>query len=375
MTSPVTNVRRSIFGSVKDKFLGSGKKSRSPSPNPFASPEQIQPPSPVSPYQSHASPVFPPPAELQGENEVPPPPYTESTRRTAPNTPAIVLSSPRSQRGVSPAPSAGSGISMASISSPDDKYGFLSIFDTKFLIDDSGSMAGAPWREVKEVLRTITSICTERDSDGIDVYFLNARNRRCDDGTGGFKNIKRPEEVEELFRRVHPGGHTLTGTRINDILKPWMREYAESLVKERDQRNGDTRNSNNIKPVKPVKPVNMIVITDGAPQDDPRSVIVSVAKKLDVLEAPPYQVGIQFFQVGNEETAATALKELDDNLGKKYDVRDIVDTVTWDHDSGPHVLTAESILKVVLGAVNKRYDDRPTRGESSRPEMLSPRRR
>ncbi|KAK3371589.1 hypothetical protein B0T24DRAFT_326674 [Lasiosphaeria ovina] len=371
MTSPVTNVRRSIFGSVKDKFLGSGKKSRSPSPNPFASPEQMQRPSPVSPYQSQASPVFPPPAELQGDSEAPPPSYTESTRRTAPNTPAIVLNSPRSQRGPSPTPQRLPAITRAAITSPDDIYGFLGIFDTKFLIDDSGSMAGAPWREVKEVLRAITSICTERDTDGIDVYFLNARNPLCDDNTGGFKNIKRPEEVEALFKRVKPEGITLTGTRLHNIFKPYLWEYQQLVA-------AAVANGENPEDIEK-KPVNMIVITDGAPQDEPESVIINIAQKLDVFKAPPYQVGIQFFQVGNDSEATKALYRLDNKLqdiAGNPKLRDIVDTVSWDEDdTRVHALTAESILKVVLGAVIKRYDERPTRSNSSRIEPLSPRRR
>jgi hypothetical protein len=57
-----------------------------------------------------------------------------------------------------------------------------------------------------------------------------------------------------------------------------------------------------------IKPLNIIVITDSMPTDDPESVIVSVAKKLDKLETPPRQVGIQFFQIGEEDGAAVALQ-------------------------------------------------------------------
>ena len=45
--------------------------------------------------------------------------------------------------------------------------------------------------------------------------------------------------------------------------------------------------------------------------------------------APPYQVGIQFFQVGNKHGAAEDLQELDNSLAGKVDsLRDMVDTVT-----------------------------------------------
>lgn len=54
----------------------------------------------------------------------------------------------------------------------DDPYGFLTSFDTVFLIDDSGSMAGKSWRETKDALETIIPVCVQHDADGIDIYFL-----------------------------------------------------------------------------------------------------------------------------------------------------------------------------------------------------------
>jgi hypothetical protein len=38
-----------------------------------------------------------------------------------------------------------------------------------------------------------------------------------------------------------------------------------------------------------MKPVNLIVITDGVPTDDPESVLLSFAKRLDKVDAPPPQ--------------------------------------------------------------------------------------
>jgi hypothetical protein len=61
---------------------------------------------------------------------------------------------------------------------------------------------------------------------------------------------------------------------------------------------------------KEVKLMNLIILTDGVPSDDVESVLLSAAKKLDKLDAPPFQVGIQFFQVGDERSTKEALKEL-----------------------------------------------------------------
>ena len=212
-------------------------------------------------------------------------------------------------------------------------------------------MAGRNWRETSAALAAITPICTSHDKDGIDIYFLNAK----DDAT--YRNITSPAQVQRIFDTVRPGGGTPTGWKLNKILKPYLSEC------ESHRHN-----------IEKVKPLNIIVVTDGVPTDDPESVIANAAKKCDKLDLPPWQVGIQFFQVGEEKGAAEALEELDDCIKDMVvgGCRDIVDTVPWNGKSGTG-LNADGILKVVLGSVNKRLDrkrvsldGRPLSGRASR---------
>ena len=193
-------------------------------------------------------------------------------------------------------------------------------------------MAGRSWRETTAALGAITPICTAHDKDGIDIYFLNAPDKPS------YQKVTSPAAVESIFKNVRPGGGTPTGKRLHAILKRYLKECAE--------KNND---------FDAVKPLNIIVITDGVPTDDPESAIVDVARKLDKLEAPPWQVGIQFFQVGEESGAAEALQVLDDELKDENGVRDMVDTVPW-RGANSTGLNADGILKVVLGSVNKRLD-------------------
>ncbi|KAK5110433.1 hypothetical protein LTR62_005784 [Meristemomyces frigidus] len=237
----------------------------------------------------------------------------------------------------SPAPNAAPITPSITVSSPsaeiaDDPYVFLYSFDTVFLIDDSGSMAGGRWRETADALETITPICTAHDSDGIDIYFLNHAD------SSFHHNITSSTTVREIFQTVRPGGGTPTGQRLNQILKPYLRKF---------EANQDT-----------TKPLNIICITDGEPSDDVESPLIAAAKRLDKLDAPAWTVGVQFFQVGRDEQAKVHLKQLDDELAElagDSDLRDIVDTVPFTGAEGTQ-LSGDGILKVVLGAVNRRLD-------------------
>ncbi|PSK53210.1 hypothetical protein B9Z65_3410 [Elsinoe australis] len=245
----------------------------------------------------------------------------------------------------------------------EDPHAFLSTFDTIFLIDDSSSMIGARWTSAAHAVATIAPICTQHDRDGIDIHFLNAPQQPY------HSNVRDAATVNEIFSSVVPYGGTPTGQKLDVILREYVRRYEKS-VRRKGRGSPDLVNGR-CKARAVVKPLNIIVITDGVPTDDVESPLVWAARRLDKTEAPAWQVGVQFFQVGDDECAAEALRGLDDGLSEIAggEVRDIVDTVPFDgrmkgegramaYGGGSGELTAEGILKVVLGAVNRRLDRR-----------------
>ncbi|KAK6346331.1 hypothetical protein TWF730_010657 [Orbilia blumenaviensis] len=262
---------------------------------------------PVQPAQNYQQPPMMPPQQQQHQQQMPPQP--QPPMHSTPN--------PLINPGTLPLPSLNPGA--------DDPYTFLRDFDTVVVVDDSGSMSGGRWNQTAAALSAVVPIITYYDSDGIDIYFLNAPDRPHN------HNIKTPAQVMEIFSTVKPQGSTPTGRALKRILEPHMEKFE--------------RNPNR------VKPLNIIVITDGVPTDDVESHIVKYARKLDRLDADLTQVGIQFFQIGSDPEATVALRELDDALGEMRDIRDMVDTVPWTGS-----LEGERMLKVVLGAVNKRLD-------------------
>ncbi|KAJ8127171.1 hypothetical protein O1611_g6467 [Lasiodiplodia mahajangana] len=266
-----------------------------------------------------------------------------------------------------------------------DPFRFLAEFDTVFLIDDSGSMEWCAkvdrnprqgqitrWDQTRNVIEQIVPICMKYDQDGVDVYFLNdpylmhmkapregepswTIDRDADEGKAsfGYIGVKNPDDVRRIFQRRTPGSGTPTGKRLGEIMETYVNCY-----EQREKRG---------QPLP--KPLNIIVITDGAAQDNDilTRKLIEVAQKLDQLSAPYHQMGVQFFQVGEDEGAARFLAGLDDNLGRHVagqELRDIVDCVTHEQLSsklGDSQLTGDILLKAVLGSVNKHLDSQRIR--------------
>ncbi|OKL64683.1 hypothetical protein UA08_01052 [Talaromyces atroroseus] len=279
-------------------------------------------------------------AGLKSNDPWGPPPYTPEPDPVQPFSPEDIQASSSSSSYSSP---------FVQTNAEDSEYAFLANFDTIFLVDDSGSMADRYWREAEEAIAMITPICTQHDPDGIDLYFLNNSNNA--QRGGGYTNIISPSAVQDIFRRVRPYGMTPVGQRLSQILFPYLRRVEKMAANTDDY--GQLKNA-----AYAVRPINIIVITDGVFSDDAESVILNAARTLDRCQTIPWQVGIQFFQIGSDKAAQRHLEQLDDELCKavKNDhVRDIVDTVPWKGQSG-RTLSGDGVLKVVLGAVNKKLD-------------------
>lgn len=76
-----------------------------------------------------------------------------------------------------------------------------------------------------------------------------------------------------------------------------------------------------------------------------------MTSRLDSIRAPPYQLGIQFLQIGDDDEATEFLRELDDDLKEEHSVRDMVDTTPYTGS-----IDSAFVLQACLGAINRRID-------------------
>lgn len=193
---------------------------------------------------------------------------------------------------------------------------------TVILVDDSMSMAGALWEDAREALAGVADLAAKYGFDGVDVYFLN-NPRYAMDVTDG-------RDVRQLFDSVIPNGQTPTGQALEDILNKYIPFLEDGRLAH--------------------KPITIVVITDGVPTDDPKEVIINAARRLDHSGVPDNKLGIQFAQIGNDEDATDALRELDEGIADINGIRDMVDTTPFNPNDVR--FTTATIVKILLGALS-----------------------
>ncbi|PLW04683.1 hypothetical protein PCANC_27392 [Puccinia coronata f. sp. avenae] len=217
----------------------------------------------------------------------------------------------------------------------DDDENLLSTlkrFKTIFLLDDSASMASnGHWEEAIKVLGELVKVASNYDTEGIDVQLLNSKYH--------FKSSKGASPLLRKFKTIQPtGDSTPTETKLEEILRP----YIETLEMQKSKQH----------PLP--KPLNLVIITDGIPDDIDTfiSIISHVSSTLDGGHFPLNQIGIQFVQIGSDRRVSRVLNILDNHLQKRYRIsRDMIDTTQF---SG--AMDETFIMKCLLGGINRRVD-------------------
>ncbi|KAI1276971.1 hypothetical protein F5Y07DRAFT_388794 [Xylaria sp. FL0933] len=233
----------------------------------------------------------------------------------------------------------------------DNPYAALKYIDTLLLIDDSDSMQQC-WDEVGDIIRIITPICIEHDRNGVDIEFVNHRAKGYHfTSRSGYQHIgllkgrlDMHDNVAGIYHNVKPKGRCRMDKRLASILDPYINEYEASLRQSGGK--------------KLLVPLNIIVISDliWDTDDDSFGTLIRIARQLDILGAPKYQVGVQLFRVGDpgRQIPDDTVRFFDDQIWKDRGVRDMVDITTW--TGSPGELSPKGILKVLLGAVRRSID-------------------
>ena len=220
-----------------------------------------------------------------------------------------------------------------STNTDDDIFNRLKIFDTVFIIDDTGSM-GLPvrlddpdgpnrWEVTKDALEHVADIAASHDEDGIDIRFLKATE--FDEN-----KIGSGERVVEILEHIdvadeNHGGGTEFKNQLESVIRSYLTDYEDYIDNTAEFKRSKGRAGMGAHPKEP-KFLNVIVITDGQADDEEEveEYIVKVAKKLDGMDAPKNYIGIQFIQIGDDDMATSFLQRLDDELKTQSNpIRDV----------------------------------------------------
>lgn len=233
-----------------------------------------------------------------------------------------------------------------------DPFTALAYIDTLLLIDDSDSMQQS-WDEVNDILRLIAPICIAHAPNGISLEFVHHRARgHLLTGRTGYQhiglmkgNLDMRDSVAGIYHNVKPKGNKCQmDKRLASILDPYIQDY-EARVKQSGGKSLP-------------RPLSVIVVSDMAWDDDQFrfEAIARAARTLDTLGAPRYQVGVQFFRVGDvgRRVDDRRVGFVDDGIWKRRGVRDMVDVTTW--TGKPGELSRLGTVKVLLGGVRRSVD-------------------
>ncbi|KAF8643565.1 hypothetical protein AX16_008953 [Volvariella volvacea WC 439] len=201
---------------------------------------------------------------------------------------------------------------------PESLTEYLESYHVLFIIDDSGSMnKEGRWEETRDALTEIVDHAEKKKTKTIDIKFLNDKSR----------NSLGVQVSISLNSALQNSGRTPTGTVLNEILKDHIAKLNVAIDKPE---------------YRTIAPLDIIVLTDGIPDDEPSEVIKESVTQLRTSWHHPNCVGIQFVQIGNDPGAQPALEKL-----KYGQVGDIVDSVPYDGK-----LTPERLNRILLGGLH-----------------------
>jgi hypothetical protein len=194
------------------------------------------------------------------------------------------------------------------------------------IVDKSGSMAGARWKEARECVAQLAPHVCKCDPDGITLYFFGSHFTK-------YSNVKSSEDVIKYFSKESPGGSTDLAAVLADAVQPGeSRKLYRCPTHVSPSTHSLTHPPTPRPPARPpldpgeFRPETILVITDGEPDSKPgvSRVIIEATKK----QKKDEDLSISFIQVGNDSGADRWLGELDDGLKAQGATFDIVDKIT-----------------------------------------------
>ena len=159
-------------------------------------------------------------------------------------------------------------------------------------IDNSG-LYETRWDQSRKLMASVVTKVSEYNKNGVDLHFLNR--------TTLYTGLQDESDVKKAFAAGIPSNWhgTPTGQRVHDILDAYLStlRYYRHLM-----------------------PLNLLVVTDGEATDED-TLYWSIKEHLTRLMErgyPAHQLGIEFVQVGDSESATKSLVKLEEEVSRHH---------------------------------------------------------
>lgn len=227
------------------------------------------------------------------------------------------------------------------------------------------------WDEAMSFLGEAVPGCLKHTSGSLSFFFTNrwtSAPSQCDGEwnpewpvPSGHLDVKyvtkeaaaahgQPEEAsaEFVFDTAAPADEasadpsTTLAKRLGQVLRPYIKAYKAGTT-------GDER-------FKHMAQLNLVVVTNGADNENLTSETLAIAEDLMDCGAPSAQIGMQFVQIGHDQGSTQRLKDLDSDMITVY--RDMIDTVRYEETKDPKTrrMTEDGLFKVLLGGISRKVD-------------------
>ncbi|KAF2490635.1 hypothetical protein BU16DRAFT_622209 [Lophium mytilinum] len=178
----------------------------------------------------------------------------------------------------------------------------------KFVVDNATTMLPF-WEVATFVAETLAMKLAGLDDDGLDLMCtlgdVNLENE---------KGLQAPINIRHAMDRARPSSDGNAKTDMRETLEDIFEDFLGNRKLAKDRK------------------MTLIVLTDGiwkgpVPLESVEAKIEEFVKQLNTLKDRAFS--IQFIRFGDDAEAIERLRRLDDDLSKKPDMRDIIDTVPW----------------------------------------------
>ncbi|RXW15249.1 hypothetical protein EST38_g10606 [Candolleomyces aberdarensis] len=224
------------------------------------------------------------------------------------------------------------------VQKPKEMLKYLNTYHVIFVIDDSTSMIMTDgytawddnrWRQAQGSIGPIADFTFSNNVTSVDMGFMHYRR------SNPFRGIQDSKNVLRVFQQARPPQDLgrIQRTPTGAVLK----FFIDEAIKELNSK------INNSEEYKKIRPTDIIVLTDGEADDDPKAVMGAARKEMDKNKHNHNYIGIQFVQIGNSST--TKLKLADMTKGEYGDMADLVPSDGTD-------LTPEKLTRIMLGGIH-----------------------